>query len=705
MPNRLVHSPSLYLQKHAHNPIDWWPWGDEALATAKAQDKPIFLSIGYSSCHWCTVMEGEAFSDPEVAHFLNQNFLPIKVDREERPDLDSIYMQALQMMVGQGGWPLNIFLDPQDLLPFYGGTYFPGQPRYGRPGFLQVLQVLRQSYDQDRDKLRDIRQEILGHLRHSTTTQGSMDLSEGLLLKGLEYSTRIISPNFGGNSFPMMPYGQTALRLTRFGGERAEAAQKACMQRGLDLALGGIFDQVGGGFHRYTVDATWTVPHFEKMLYDNGQIMEYLANLWSQGQREPALQRAVAGTVAWLKREMLDAQGYFYGSQDADNFAEPDAAEPEEGAFYVWAYDLLQAHLSDPELAALEAEFTVSRGGNFEGKTVLQRRRSGDLSDRCRSALAQLFHRRYGVPETAIAPVTPVRNNLEAKAYGGAGRIPPVTDTKMIVSWNSLMISGLARAAVAFGEPEYYGLATQAAQFILDRQWHQGRLHRLYYGNRDYGNQDYGNQEGGVAVAAQGEDYAFLIKALLDVGQASLGVGGNHGSGVVTDWLEQAQRVQEEFDRLLWSEDLGGYYNTAQDASEHLLVRERNYGDTAIPSTNGVAAMNLVRLGLVSDRPAYGDRAGQVLQSFSTVMNQSAPSCPSLFQALDYYRNGTLLSLDRTQVTAFAQGYWPTVVFRPSLDLPPGSLGMVCEGVACGEPMATVPELQDQLHRSSTRSL
>jgi uncharacterized protein len=463
MTNRLAQAKSLYLRKHAENPIDWWSWCDEALLTAKEQNKPIFLSIGYSSCHWCTVMEGEAFSDLTVAEYMNANFLPIKVDREERPDIDSIYMQALQMMSGQGGWPLNAFISPEDLVPFYAGTYFPLEPRYGRPGFLQVLQAIRRYYDTEKDDLRDRKATILESLLTSAVLESggvteTQDIE--LLRKGWETCTGIITSNQYGNSFPMIPYAELALRGTRFEWQdsRYDGLQVSG-QRGLDLALGGIFDHVAGGFHRYTVDPTWTVPHFEKMLYDNGQIVEYLANLWSAGIQEPAFEDAIALTVQWLKREMISPLGFFYAAQDADSFTNPSDPEPEEGAFYVWSYSELQQLLTPEELTELQQEFTVTPNGNFEGKNVLQRRHQGKLSESLQTALGKLFVARYGfamdgndeAPQTSSVTIfPPARNNQEAKTHNWLGRIPAVTDTKMIVAWNSLMISGLSRAYGVF---------------------------------------------------------------------------------------------------------------------------------------------------------------------------------------------------------------------------------------------------------------
>ena len=383
MPNCLSQAQSLYLQKHGDNPVDWWPWCDDALEAAQQDNKPIFLSIGYSSCHWCTVMEGEAFSDEAIANYLNRHFLPIKVDREERPDIDSIYMQTLQMMVGQGGWPLNVFLTPGDLVPFYGGTYFPVEPKYGRPGFLQILQTLRHFFDTEPGKVGAMQAEILENLQKSSDIPAARDLSQTVLEHGLTLNARILEPTGQGTCFPMIPYGSAVLGTARFNEVENDQpnSRSVCIQRGIDLALGGIFDHVAGGFHRYTVDPTWTVPHFEKMLYDNGQIVEYLANLWSLGIQEPAFQRAIASTVEWLTREMTAPAGYFYAAQDADSFIHRDAAEPEEGAFYVWSYSELQTLLGEVALSNLTEHFTITETGNFEGQNVLQRQRIGPLDE------------------------------------------------------------------------------------------------------------------------------------------------------------------------------------------------------------------------------------------------------------------------------------------------------------------------------------
>lgn len=696
MPNRLAQAQSLYLRKHAENPIDWWPWCDEALAKAKAESKPIFLSIGYSSCHWCTVMEGEAFSDIAIAQYMNANFLPIKVDREERPDLDSIYMQALQMLTGHGGWPLNVFLSPDDLVPFYGGTYFPIEPRYGRPGFFQLLQGIRRYYDAEKTKVRSLGEEILTHLKQASILQvdaQSKELSQDLLRQGWETNTGVISGgSYGEASFPMIPYAELALRGIRFQFESRYDGAQACRQRGLDLALGGIYDHVAGGFHRYTVDSRWTVPHFEKMLYDNGQIVEYLANLWSAGVEEPAFESAIAGTVGWLKREMTASEGYFFAAQDADSFHDPSEVEPEEGAFYVWSYEELAHLLAPEELEELQEHFTITPKGNFEGNNVLQRRHPDVLSETVKTALVKLFIVRYGAAPDALETFPPARNNQEAKTSNWPGRIPPVTDTKMIVAWNSLMISGLARAFAVFHKSEYLALALRAANFILNNQFVDGRFHRLNY-------------NGQPSVLAQSEDYALFIKALLDLYQASLRLGDGANSQFPSPkfWLEKAIKLQEQFDDYLWSIELSGYYNTASDASGDLLVRERSYADNATPAANGVAIANLVRLSLLTENLQHLDRAEQALQAFSSVMQRSPQACPSLFAALDWYRCCTLIRTADSQIASLSNKYLPSAVFALESSLPQGTVGLVCQGLSCIEPARSPEQLLEQANQSQTR--
>ena len=675
MANHLIDTQSLYLRKHADNPINWWYWGEEALKLAKSQDKPIFLSIGYSSCHWCTVMESEAFSDLDIAKYLNQNFVAIKVDREERPDIDSIYMTALQMMTGQGGWPLNIFLTPDELVPFYGGTYFPIDAKYGRPGFLQILQSLHDFYHQQKDKLNNLTSEILRNLENNTIVQsaGSTPLTKELLQQGIDKNTQVIArDDYGRPRFPMMPYSNLALQ----GSVNNEEYQEIITKRGSDLVNGGIYDHVGGGFHRYTVDSTWTVPHFEKMLYDNGLIMEFLANLWSSGVKTPEIEDAVEGTYQWLTREMTSDEGYFYASQDADNFANINEDEPEEGHFYVWSYEQLQGVLSPEELDSFCETFDISELGNFEGNNVLQKKPDKPVTEVIKECFAKLFAVRYGSSSSQLNKFPPARNNHEAKTIPWRGRIPPVTDTKMILSWNCLMISGLVRAYGVLKQEKYLHLAQNTMEFILLNQCQDDRLYRLNY-------------NGKVSVLAQGEDYALLIKALLDLQQ--------HDNDHSEKYLTKAIEIQGQFDAVCGDDGHGGYYNNGLDNSSDLLIREKHYQDNATPSANGIAIANLCRLGLLTDDLKYFDRAEKTLHLFAEVMSSAPVSCPNLFSGLNLFLQGSSVKTNVEIKDKFLEQYLPTAVYQVSGDLPANAIGVVCRQLSCLDPAMSEEELLAQI--------
>ena len=675
MSNRLVQSQSLYLRKHADNPIDWYPWGDEALKKAKTQNKPIFLSIGYSSCHWCTVMENEAFSDTLIADYMNERFVAIKVDREERPDLDSIYMRSVQIMGESGGWPLNLFLSPDDLVPFYGGTYFPIEPRYGRLGFLRVLQSICEMYYERNQDIQDYTDQIVRNLHLVNKLTPLPIISDEVLANGIAKCAEVVTNHNNGTCFPMIPYADFLLRASRFESDKNVLKDKA-QQRGLDLALGGIFDHVAGGWHRYTVDHTWTVPHFEKMLYDNGLIMEYLANLWLSGLQEPAIARACDLTLTWLQREMLTEEGCFYASQDADS-------EGREGKFWVWSYAELKKIFSQLELDVLIQEFTISVNGNFEETNVLQRKKRGKLSSEIESSLTKLFRLRYGEFSRPTDAFPVARSQDDIREIDWEGRVPPVTDTKAIVAWNSLMISGLATAYRAFQKPIYKQLAVNAVKFILENQWVEGHLQRINY-------------EGQAAVAAQSEDYALLIKALLDLHQAI--------PDEADFYLQQAIAIQAEFDRDFWDTMSGGYFNTTSESSQHLLLRERTYQDNAMPSANGIAIANLVRFASLTENLEYLDRAELALKRFGHVITNSPVACPSLLTAFDWFRNHTLVRTNSTEYAYLNLQYLPSVMLKIDQHLPnPETIAIVCQGFACLEP-ATSQEICDrQLLKSTTR--
>jgi uncharacterized protein len=698
MSNHLAQSQSLYLRKHAENPIDWWPWCDLAIEAARSQDKPIFLSIGYSSCHWCTVMESEAFSDTPIADYMNAHFIAIKVDREERPDLDSIYMQAVQIMGESGGWPLNLFLTPDDLVPFYGGTYFPIEPRYGRPGFLRVLQSILQIYRDKRQELADYKAQIVHNLNLVTQVAAIADESAAntgidtqTLTAGVVKCAQVLVNRETGTCFPMIPYADLALRCHQLQTDAQINLKERAEQRGVDLALGGIYDHVAGGWHRYTVDPTWTVPHFEKMLYDNGQMMEFLANLWSSGLHESAIERAISQTVLWLRREMLTQEGYFYASQDADS-------EGKEGKFWVWSYNELKKLFTEAELSHLTQEFTITPNGNFEGQNVLKRRDLSSLSSATETSLNKLFRKRYGEYSLSTDAFPPARSSEQVKAINWPGRVPPVTDTKMIVAWNALTISGLARTYQVFGQASDRQLAIAATDFILQNQWvgnskaYEGkRLYRVSY-------------DGNPSVVAQSEDYALLIKALLDLQQACLDVDIYAEDNLADLYLQKALEIQSEFDRAFWDETSGGYFNTAVDSSDYLLVREKSYQDNATPSANGIAISNLIRLSLLSDRTEYLEKAEAALHSFGQVISNSPVACPSLLSAAAWLTNHTLVRTTVAQYQQLKQQYLPFAVFQIDPDLPKDVRAIVCQGFACLEPAKTVEQLQEQLAISQGRS-
>jgi len=675
MPNRLSQSQSLYLRKHADNPIAWYPWGDEALEKAKAENKPIFLSIGYSSCHWCTVMEHEAFSDTLIADYMNDRFVAIKVDREERPDLDSIYMQAVQIMGESGGWPLNLFLAPDDLVPFYGGTYFPIEPRYGRPGFLQVMRSICEIYYDRHQDILEYKEQIVRNLHQVNKLTPVPVISDEVLANGISRCAEVVTDREQGTCFPMIPYANLLLRASRFESNQTMLKDKA-QQRGLNLALGGIFDHVAGGWHRYTVDHTWTVPHFEKMLYDNGLNMEYLANLWLSGLKEPAIARACAVTANWLQREMLAEEGCFYASQDADS-------EGREGKFWVWSYAELKKIFSMTELDLLIQEFTISVKGNFEEANVLQRKNLGELSPEVEACLTKLFRRRYGEYSRPTDAFPVARSQADIQEIDWEGRVPPVTDTKSITAWNAMMISGLATAYRAFQKPIYKQLAVNAAKFILNNQWIEGRLQRINY-------------EGQASVAAQSEDYALLIKALLDLHQAI--------PEEADFYLQQAIAIQAEFDRDFWDTMSGGYFNTTSESSQHLLLRERNYQDNATPSPNGIAIANLVRLASITEKLEYLDRAELGLKRFGLVLSNSPVACPSLLVAFDWFRNHTLVRTHPTEYAYLNAQYLPSVMLRIDRHLAnPDAIAQVCKGFACLEPAMSQEICDRQLLMSTTR--
>ena len=550
--NRLSQETSPYLRQHAHNPVDWYPWGAEALERARLEDKPIFLSIGYSTCHWCHVMAHESFENEAVAALMNQHFINIKVDREERPDLDETYMTAVQLMTGRGGWPMSVFLSP-DLKPFYAGTYFPPEDRGGLPGFPRILQALSEAYHQKRDTVVKMGQEVESRL-HMMAAMGGQggdftppEISQAAAL--LKENFDRAHGGFGGApKFPRALELAFLLAQGRLAGDR-----EGLTMVGLSLAKmarGGIYDQVGGGFHRYTVDGEWLVPHFEKMLYDNALLVPlYLAHFQLTG--EPLSRRVARETLDFVLRELRDPRGGFYSAWDADS-------EGVEGKFYVWSDQEVAAVLgADAPLAT--AALGVTTAGNFEGQNIL----TAALTDQ---ELASRFNLS---PEEAARALEAARERLLAARQT---RVKPHRDEKVITAWNGLMISALALGAQVLGDKKYYEAAAAGARFLLTELRQGDRLLRIWAG-------------GQASIPGFLDDYAGLANACLDL----------YDTDFDPEWLKAAISLGEQLDDLFLDAADGTYFYVARD-QESILVRSKNIFDQSVPAGNSLAARLFWRL-------------------------------------------------------------------------------------------------------------
>jgi uncharacterized protein YyaL (SSP411 family) len=590
-PNRLIHETSPYLRQHAHNPVDWYPWGEEALARAKAEDKPILLSIGYSACHWCHVMAHECFENLDIAKLMNEQFINIKVDREERPDLDDIYQKSAQVFLGRGGgWPLTVFLTP-DREPFYGGTYFPPVPRYHLPGFPQVLLGVVEVYRGHPDQVRQNIERVRNGLKRVGTPQPSSEpLTEALLdeaVKDLSLLYDSLHGGFGdGPKFPTVPPLSLLLRQSCRTGDLAYQEQVIHQLR--RMAAGGIYDHLGGGFHRYAVDAQWLIPHFEKMLYDNAQLVRIYLDGWRL-TREVRFKQVIEETLEYVRRELTHPDGGFYAAQDADS-------EGYEGRFFVWEPGEIQSILG-PELGELFCRvYGVTAGGNFEGKSILNRLAGLNLNSEDQEEL-----------ETILAPAR--RRLWEVRER----RVKPQCDEKILTSWNGLMVSGLLDAYQTFGTPIYLDMAERSLAFLLERAWVNGRLHRTVTG-------------GQARLNGYLDDYAFLAAALIDAYEATSQPG----------YLERAVELTEIMLEQFWDDETGGCFFTGRD-HEALIQRMKSGTDAAMPSGNAVAATNLLRLFFYVGEPRYWDRAEQTLRVFRAQMDQNAYGSAALLCALDLF--------------------------------------------------------------------
>jgi len=590
-PNRLLHETSPYLRQHAHNPVDWYPWGEEALLRSRAEDRPIFLSIGYSACHWCHVMERESFEDPSIAALLNEGFVNIKVDREERPDLDELYMSAVQLLTGQGGWPMSVWLTP-DLKPFYGGTYFPPDDRYGRPGFPRVLEAVLEAYRDRRQDLEQSAEEI--HRRVAALSEpaggggkipgrAAIDGAVAMLKRSLDAE----HGGFGGA--PKFPHPMGIRLLLRAWERTADAEAWRAATVTLDhMANGGIYDHLGGGFHRYSTDVRWLVPHFEKMLYDQALLLDAYTEAW-QTTRSPLYERVVRETIAYIEREMTSPEGVFYSALDADS-------EGHEGRFYVWTPEEVAATLGPDEAALFGRAYDVDEGGNFEGRSIPHPIKPAAL-------LAGLF----SSTEAEIAGrLQAARERLR---LAREKRPRPALDDKTILAWNALLIAALARAGNTFGEDAWTRLATRTADFILDRMRDGTKLLRVY-------------KDGRARVPAFLEDYANFLAALTALYEATFD----------ERWLREGLVVAEAMSQEFGDAD-GGFFNTRPDPD--LIVRVKSAQDGSTPSGNSMAATALLRLGRLTGRSGLLGLAEGVFRRHQDMLEQYPAALHQMMLALD----------------------------------------------------------------------
>ena len=575
--NRLDRETSPYLLQHKDNPVHWWAWGPEALTEAKRAGKPILLSVGYAACHWCHVMAHESFEDEETARLMNELFVNIKVDREERPDIDAIYMDALHRTGEHGGWPLTMFLDAE-ARPFWGGTYFPPTARWGKPSFKHVLAEVSRIYHAEPDKVRHNAEAITSLLREEPETTVRAEITDALIADLTSRLVRAVDLRHGGlqgaPKFPQWSFFWLLWRgAIRYGQDPAQSAVESTLTH---ICQGGIYDHLGGGFARYAVDERWLVPHFEKMLYDNALLIELLTEVWRETQ-SPLFKARVAETVAWLEREMIADGGGFAASLDADS-------EGEEGKFYVWSKaEIVQ--LLGPQDGTYFCEFyDVTEGGNFEGHNILNR-------------LGHLELLEEDV-ETRLAPMR--ARLLEARA----GRVRPGWDDKVLADWNGLMIAALVNAARIFGRPEWQRMAERAFTFVHQRMTLDGRLVHAF-------------RAGQAKAPATASDYANMIWAALRLYQAT----GNPG------YLERAKDWTEALERHYWVSDAGGYAMTADDNPD-VIVRLRRAHDDATPNANAIMLSNLVHLFLLTGESRYLEGAEAIPHAFaaSLARNQVAHS-------------------------------------------------------------------------------
>jgi uncharacterized protein YyaL (SSP411 family) len=663
MSNRLAYETSPYLLQHKDNPVDWYPWGPEALEAAKGKDKPILLSVGYAACHWCHVMERESFEDQTTADYMNEHFISIKVDREERPDIDAIYMEAVQSITGQGGWPLTAFLDPEGV-PFHGGTYFPPDTSSGMPSFMMVMDAVTKAFDERREDIRaqaaDVRTR-LGAVSLISAREG--DLEPKLLADRTSTLVGLADTDLGG--FGPAPKFPPASTLDFLLGRGETEAVKVTLDR---MAAGGIYDQIGGGFARYSVDDVWLVPHFEKMLYDNALLARTYLHAWQELGHE-RYRRICGETLDWMLREMRDPAGGFHASLDADS-------EGEEGIFYTWTIDEVREVLGGRTDLAIET-FGLTVDGNFEGRNVL--------------------HLPVEEPPGEIdAQIQSIRDDLlEARA----GRIRPALDDKVVLSWNALAISALAEAGAVLGRADYLEAAEACAEFIWDEMRdNQGALLRSW-------------RQGDARLNGYLEDHAFLLEALITLYQANFS----------EEVFKRAQGLAETMIDRFSDPDRGGFFTTSHD-HEELIARRKDVGDHPIPSGSASAALGLLRLGDLTGENHYVRQSLGVLKLLAPATARQPDAFGHLLQALNLYlapsgelaiatpEGASPTESARQMLEVFRTRYRPNFVVAVGIEgstAPPLMKGRtavdgkpaayVCEGFICQAPVTDSDLLRREL--------
>lgn len=679
MANRLSEETSPYLLQHQDNPVDWYPWGDEALGKSRDEQKPIFLSIGYSACHWCHVMEHESFESEEIAEFLNSHFICIKVDREERPDLDQIYMNAVQLMTGRGGWPMSVFLTP-DQQPFFGGTYWPPTARMNMPGFDQVIRAADDAWQNRREQAIEQASELTRHLQQLEGEPPSTGLlDESLLRQAVAELTRAFDFQYGGfGGAPKFPHSMDLQFLLRAWFRTRDSHLLEMVTLNLDrMAQGGIYDHLAGGFARYSVDARWLVPHFEKMLYDNALLVTaYLEAYCVTGHVRYA--KVVTETLDYILAYMTDPEGGFHSTEDADS-------EGEEGKFYVWSLQEIEEVLDADIAERFCYVYDVTEEGNFEGHNILNLPKS----------LEQCARARNWDVESLGKEMTAARQQLLARRNQ---RIRPAKDDKILVSWNGLMIDAMARAAAVLQKPRYLEAACKAAEFI----WQQlstetGQLLHCW-------------RTGQAKLTAYLDDYANLINSLVTLYESSF----------QEHWLRRANQLAQVLLEHFQDKQRGGFFFTA-DNHENLIARNKDFHDSSVPSGNSMAATALLRLGKLTGNQELLEAAEQTLQVAMKVMQQSPSAAGQMLIALDFWMSEIpeIVLIGNLQTAEMAdllqqlhQNYFPNrviacrdpdslpetdgvldAVFQGKLPVAETPTLFVCKNYACQQPVTGVSEI------------